>query len=1084
MARRAPLGWLIYVALLPAFVAGLFFGLMPVASAQTATPRITSISPSSGPIGTRVTVIGTGLSGAAFVSFGPGVVPIDAATATVPSDTRFTFTIPQVIIPQCTFANPPCPTSIITPSPAIYAVSAATDPTLATVSNSLSFTVTPTVVITSITPTQGQVGTVVTITGRGFSTSTNSINFDTGSTQGIIPQTGGSATMIKFAIPQYLFPRCAIQFPSCPVNTYKPSTGAYSISVAPDFNFSQISNALPFTLNSGSVTSPAPVITSITPNAGTIGTQVTVKGINFSPNLNVIDFGNGLVLPTLSGNDLVFTIPQSLVSRCVFFNNPPCSNPQTTALVPGTYNITVAASPSLVSAPMPFTVSAIPLPTTPPAMPTSTVSSQVKATAGINVRSDALISASIVGTEAAGSTGFVLGGPIAASGYQWYQVAWSDGIVGWSAGTYLAPVSLSYCPITIGDAVYTFVTGEQQALTLYTRSNPSLQATISGAEPAGAQAKILNGPTIADGYNWWNLKFPDGTVGWVTENNFVDASCVKNSTSTPTLPQNLQGPSVTFTAPLNGATVSGQVPLTVTVSSGYTVTSVDFYRDNILIGTATAAPYTVKWDATQVNNGAHTLKAHANTSAGVSAESSISVNVTGGITAPLVNFTTPKNGDTVSGQVPLTVSISSTLTITGVDFYWDNALVGTVAQAPYTTTFDATKVVNGYHTLRAIAHTAQGPVGSAIITVSVTGGIPPQTTPTIDVMFITPQNGATISGQVPVTVAVSSTDPIANVSFYLDGQPIGTAAAAPYTITLDATQVLNGRHTLLAIAKSTTGYTGNRAIVVNVTGGLSYPTVTFTTPLNSATVSGQVPLTVAVPVNRPAVTEVDFYADGVLVGKATTAPYTVTWDATQVYNGSHGILAVARTTNTTISGNQSIVVNVTGGLVPPAVSVKITTPQNGSTVFGKVQIAATVSSSIPITGMDFSENGTVLGTVTGAPYTFTWDATLVTPGTYSITARAKTATVSVGASISVNVIAPPIFFVGEQVRVQTDSQVGLNVRSGASTQYAIVGTEPNGAIGTILNSIPVFANNYNWWQVKYADGVTGWSAESYLTAAQ
>lgn len=271
---------------------------------------------------------------------------------------------------------------------------------------------------------------------------------------------------------------------------------------------------------------------------------------------------------------------------------------------------------------------------------------------------------------------------------------------------------------------------------------------------------------------------------------------------------------------------------------------------------------------------------------------------------------------------------------------------------------------------------------------------------------------------------------------------------------------------------------------MNVTGGLSYPTVTFVTPLDGATIAGQVPITVTVAANRPAVTEVDFYADGAFIGKSMASPYTATWDATQVYNGQHTILAIARTTNASISGSRSVAATVTGGLVPPAVSVTITAPQSNDTVFGKTPISATVSATVPITGVDFYANSTLIGTAAAAPYAIVWDATQTPPGLYSIVARAKTATASVSKSISVNVIAPPIFFVGEQVKVQTDSQVGLNVRSGPATNYSIVGTEANGSLGTILNRLPVLANGYNWWQVQYGDGVTGWSAESYLVAAQ
>jgi uncharacterized protein YgiM (DUF1202 family) len=1059
--------------------------ILPQTSAlTTSVPHITGIYPASGPIGTQVTITGTNLSESDAISFGPGLILPDMNPA--PSATQLTFTIPPVLILQCAFSDSPCSQTSLIPSPAVYTVRVATDYTLTSPSNSVSFTVTPTTVVTSIAPSQGTIGTQVTIYGYGFSTSANAINFDTGSLQGIIPQIGNSSSEIEFTIPQYLFPRCVIIYPPCSPTTYTPSPGTYSMSVAPGFNFSQISNSFPFTLLSGSAAPTAPVITSITPASGTIGTQVTVKGYGFSPNLDVIDFGTGLALPKFVGNDLVFSIPNSLVPRCTFFSNPPCPTTTTVPMVPGTYDISVAINASTVSNALPLTVTPIPFPTTLPAATSTLVTTEVTTITALHVRSDPSLSAPLVGTEASGSIGMVQAGPVAADGYDWFQIDWQDGLTGWSVGNYFTASFPSLCPVTIGDSVYTFVIGEQNALTLYVRSNPSLTATISGAETAGTKGTVTGGPVVADGYEWWTLRFPDGTSGWVAQTNFVDVNCVSVPTSTVALPPSPQSPAVSFVTPQSGATISGQVPLTVSASSSFAITGVSFYANDTLIGTATNPPYTVTWDTTRVLTGSYTLKAILNTAAGISAQSSITVTVTGGIAPPVVNFITPQAGATVSGQVPVTVSVSSSLPVSEVDFYSDGAPIGKATSAPYTVTWDATQVYNGYHTLYTVAYTTQaGLTGNKAIGVYVTGGLvsPTSTQPSIEVSFTAPQTGATVSGDVPVGVSVSSSVPISEVDFYADGGYFGAASSVPYTVTWNATKVSNGWHTIYALAKATNGYTGSRSLSVNVTGGYSSPVVNFVTPQAGATVSGQVPVTVSVSSSLPAVTEVDFYDGGALIGKSAAAPYTAIWNAAQAYNGINTLIAVARTTETNISGSKSVVVNVTGGLPPPATSVSITAPQDGATVFGKVPITAAVSSTVAVSEVDLYENGALLGVVQTAPYALTWDATQAAPGNYSITATAKAAGASASQSISVNVIAPPVFSVGERVVVQTDSRVGLNVRSGPSINYSIIGTEPNGSLGTILNSIPIIADTYNWWQVKYDDGVTGWSVEAYLAAA-
>jgi uncharacterized repeat protein (TIGR03803 family) len=108
------------------------------------TPAISSISPSSGPIGTVVTVTGTGLTQTTKVTIGG----VKATTFTVKSDSSVTVTIPTA-----------CKTGKITVT---------TNGGSAT--SSSTFNVTPT--ITSFTPTSGKVGTSVVITGTGLTQAT------------------------------------------------------------------------------------------------------------------------------------------------------------------------------------------------------------------------------------------------------------------------------------------------------------------------------------------------------------------------------------------------------------------------------------------------------------------------------------------------------------------------------------------------------------------------------------------------------------------------------------------------------------------------------------------------------------------------------------------------------------------------------------------------------------------------------------------------------------------------------------------------------------------------------------------------
>ena len=83
-------------------------------------------------------------------------------------------------------------------------------------------------------------------------------------------------------------------------------------------------------------------------------------------------------------------------------------------------------------------------------------------------------------------------------------------------------------------------------------------------------------------------------------------------------PVDTTAPTVSVTAPANGATVSGTVTLTATASDNVGVAGVQFLVDGAsrLGSEDTTAPYGVSWNTTTVANGTHTLTAVARDAAG------------------------------------------------------------------------------------------------------------------------------------------------------------------------------------------------------------------------------------------------------------------------------------------------------------------------------------------------------------------------------------------------------------------------------------------------------------------------------------
>lgn len=161
------------------------------------------------------------------------------------------------------------------------------------------------------------------------------------------------------------------------------------------------------------------------------------------------------------------------------------------------------------------------------------------------------------------------------------------------------------------------------------------------------------------------------------------------------------------------AGTSGTITLSATASDNVGVGKVEFYVDGALVGTDTAAAWSMPYDSTTLVNGSHSLTAKAFDAAGNSTTStavtfSVS-NVVADTTAPSVNAS--ESG--TSGTITLSATASDNVGVGKVEFYVDGALKGTDATSPYSMTLDSTTLTNTSHTLVAKAYDAANNIGTS-----------------------------------------------------------------------------------------------------------------------------------------------------------------------------------------------------------------------------------------------------------------------------------------------------------------------------------------------------------------------------------
>ena len=407
-------------------------------------------------------------------------------------------------------------------------------------------------------------------------------------------------------------------------------------------------------------------------------------------------------------------------------------------------------------------------------------------------------------------------------------------------------------PVTIDPPAAVNITSSSATITWVTTVAASSQVDYGTTSAYGSQTALdttmvvshsqtLNGLKASTSYHYRVLS-TDVNNNLATSGDLTFTTSATADTTPPT---------VSMTAPVSGATVSGTVSVTANASDNVAVASVQFRVDGSNVGSAvTAAPYSYSLNSTAtLSNASHTLTAVATdtsnnttTSAGVTVTVS---NTTPDTTPPTVSITAPASGATVSGTVSVMANASDNVGVASVQFQLDGANVGSLlTTAPYSYSWNTTTATNASHTVRAIAKDAAGnTTTSAGVTVTVNNTVPDTTPPTVSITA--PASGATVSGTVSVTANASDNVGVASVQFQLDGANVGSLlTTASYSYSWNTTTATNASHTVRAIAKDAAGNsTTSAAVSVTVSNAAPPPTVSISMPASGATVSGTVSVT-------------------------------------------------------------------------------------------------------------------------------------------------------------------------------------------------------------------------------------------------
>jgi ribosomal protein L21E len=351
----------------------------------------------------------------------------------------------------------------------------------------------------------------------------------------------------------------------------------------------------------------------------------------------------------------------------------------------------------------------------------------------------------------------------------------------------------------------------------------------------------------------------------------------------------------------------------------------------------------------------------------------------------------------------------------------------------------------------------EGPVRTITFSIVDTSNL----APTVSITGPAANAQFTQGDNINITANASDIDgTITKVEFFIGNTLLGIDTSAPYSFAW--TNAPLGSSSLTAKATDDKGTaTVSAPIAINVVAKPNVaPTVNITGPAANAqfTQGDNISITANASDTDGTITKVEFFNGNTLLGTDTTAPYSYAW--TNAPLGSSSLTAKATDDKGTATVSAPIAINVVAiPNVAPTVSITGPAANAQFTQGDNISITANASDTDgTITKVEFFNGNTLLGTDTTAPYSFAW--TNAPLGSSSLTAKATDdkGTVTVSASVAINVVAKvnvasgesftlvnadtnkDMFNLIEGMQIDRSIVLGLNLNVRFNTNPSVVGS--------------------------------------------
>ncbi len=800
----------------------------------TPAPTFSGFAPTSGAVGTAVTLTGTNFTGATTVKLN-----FTLATFTVVSATQITTSVPS----EATTG----PIQVTTPGGT--ASSASIFP--------YNFTVNyPAPQISSFTPASGPGGSTVTLNGTNY-TGATAVKFNgTTATYSVT-----SPTQILTTVPV-----------GATTGLIEVTTPAGTASSATNF-----------------IVAPAPTLTSFSPTAGAIGTAVTLTGTNLTGATAVKFKGTTATFTVVSATQITTSVPTGTATGLIQIVTPGglansasaftvgATAPSTTTQ-PANATVTVGVTATFNvaatgTAPLTYqwskngtsisgaTSASYTTPATVIGDNASTFSVVVTNSAGSAISTNAVLTVNPAGTaptitaqpaNAAVNVGATATFNVTATGtapltYQWSKNGGS--ISGATSASYTTPATViddngALFSVMVSNSISNAVSN---APTLTVNSAPAITtqpAVWSATVGATATFSVAASGTAPLTYQWRKT----GTaIGGATSASYTTPATVigDNGATFDVIVTNSLGNTgsngalLTVTAAPTAPAITTQptgqtvtVPATATftvVASGTAPLSYQWLKNGAAISGATSVSYTTP--ATVIGDNAATFSVVAANSAGSATSTNAVLTVTAAPTAPTITTQPVSQTATVGAIATFSVTATGTAPLT---YQWskNGAAISGATSVSYTT--PATVIGDNASTFTVVVTNSTGSATSNNATLTVTAA---PTAPSITTQPI--GQAVTVPAAAPFTVVASGTAPLTN-QWQKNSGAISGATSASYTT--PATVISDNAATFSVVVTNSAGGATSATAVLTVNPPAPI-TITLSPALVSMPVGGSQALT-------------------------------------------------------------------------------------------------------------------------------------------------------------------------------------------------------------------------------------------------